>query len=612
MTSVLRGPASLLELHRRGVLEAVDVHVAARLAALAGETSDAATVALALCVRAVRQGSVVLDLTAVPGTVLPDDTADPTVSGVPLDWPLLADWRAALEGSPLVGTQEAAAPLHREGDLIWLDASWRQEVLVADDLLERSAGTVDVDPVALAGQLARLWPGSGPDDQRVAAAVCALSPVSVLGGGPGTGKTTTVSRLLVALSACSPSPLRIALAAPTGKAAARLAESVRRADPVLTHDEVTWLSGLSSSTLHRLLGARRGAGRYWHHRGNQLPYDVVVVDEASMVSLSMFARLLEALRPGARLVLVGDPDQLASVEAGAVLADLVAGAGPRTPDRADALAAALPVDPPAEVGVVSPGAALRNGVALLTRVRRYAHAGPVDQLAQAVRAGAVDQARAALDTDPLSFVEVPDHEVVPESVVRPVLVGQLRDVADAASAGDAEAALAALGRHRLLCAHRSGPRGVAWWTERVPRWLADDVGVVVRRDGRFAGQPLIAVSNDHDNGLWNGDTGVVVREDGELVAYFATGSAPARVPLGRLGDVRPMYAMTVHRAQGSQFDTVTVVLPPAASPLGTRQTVYTAVSRAQSVVTILGSSGAFAAALARPAQRASGLQARLR
>ena len=180
----------------------------------------------------------------------------------------------------------------------------------------------------------------------------------------------------------------------------------------------------------------------------------------------------------------------------------------------------------------------------------------------------------------------------------------------AAASGDVVGALEALGRHRLLCAHRSGPRGVSWWSERVPLWLRE--GLAPRRDGRFAGQPLLVRSNDYDNGLWNGDTGVVVDEGGELVGYFATGAAPKRVPLGRLGDVVPMYAMTVHRSQGSQFDSVTVVLPPATSPLGTRETIYTAVTRAESTLRVIGSDAAVRSAVDRPVQRASGLGARLR
>jgi len=601
VTLALRATGLLGDLNRVGVLSAADVHVAQRFGALSGEIDERALLALALAVRSVRAGSVVLDLASVSSTVRSED-------GDPVELPDLADWRAVLDASPLVG-----GPLHREGDLLWLHAYWRQEVFVADELLRRAVLPVDVDASKLRDALARLWPGAAPDDQRLAAAVCALAAVSVVGGGPGTGKTTTVARLLVALREASPAGLRVALAAPTGKAAARLRESMVRPDDVLTDDERSALAALPSSTLHRLLGVRRGSDRFWHDANNRLPYDVVVVDEASMVSLSMFAKLLEALRPDARLVLVGDPNQLVSVEAGAVLADLVGDEPPvRTSVRAAALAAVVPSDAAHGAAPESPGTALRDGIALLTQSRRFEGDGPIDLLARAIRAGEGEEVLARLrEGSVIEFVEVDDDQVVPGELLKPVMVAVARDVVAAASVGDAAGALAALDRHRLLCAHRDGPRGVRHWEQQVRTWLQRDGVIAPRRDGRYAGQPLLVTSNDYDNKLWNGDTGVVVQEGENLLSYFSTGGPPTRVPLGRLGDVRPMYVMTVHRAQGSQFDSVTVLLPPASSPLGTRETLYTAVSRAENKVRVLGSKAAVLTAVGHRAQRASGLRARL-
>jgi exodeoxyribonuclease V alpha subunit len=601
MTLALRAPGALRELNERGVLDAADVHVAQRLASLVGETDERCLLALALAVRGVRQGSVVLDLAEVPEQVRPEE-------GEALSWPSLEDWRAALSASALVGTA-----LHREDDLLWLDGYWRQEVFVAEELLGRAAVAPLVDSSRLGVALARLWPGSEPDDQRLAAAVCALSSVAVLCGGPGTGKTTTVARLLVALQESSPGPLRIALAAPTGKAAARLREAMIRPDPDdrLSTSEKEALATLPSSTLHRLLGVRRGSDRFWHDASNRLPYDVVVVDEASMVSLSMFAKLLEALRPGTRLILVGDPHQLVSVEAGAVLADLVGDdedAG-RTSERLAALASVVPADGPGVQVPASPGARLRDGVVGLTRTRRFEGEGPIDLLAQAIKGERPDEVLSLLRAGgPLELVEKEDDQPVPASVLRPVLLEVATAVIEAAAAGDAVGALQALDRHRLLCAHR---RDVRHWEQEVQSWLLRDGLISPRRDGRYAGQPLLVTSNDYDNRLWNGDTGVVVAEDGVLVAYFSTGGEPARVPLGRLGDVRPMHAMTVHRSQGSQFKSVTVLLPPATSPLGTRETLYTAVTRAEERVRVIGSAGGILTAVARRVHRASGLQSRL-
>jgi exodeoxyribonuclease V alpha subunit len=574
MTLALRADGKLRELNERGVLDASDVHVATRLSTLAAETDEKCVLALALAVRSVRHGSVVLDLGDVEKLIRAED-------GKPLTWPDLAGWRAALDGSALIG-----GPLHREGDLLWLDGYWRQEVFVAEQLRQRAAVKPVLDQDRLRSALARLWPGPEPDDQRAAAQVCASSSVAVLAGGPGTGKTTTVARMLVALKEAAPAdpPLRIALAAPTGKAAARLRESMMRADDRLSDAERTALAALPSSTLHRLLGVRRGSDRFWHDASNRLPYDVLVVDEASMVSLSMFAKLLEALRRDARLVLVGDPDQLVSVEAGAVLADIVD----------------------------EPGA-LRDGIAVLTKTHRFAGNGTIDLLAKAIRRGDENEVieRLQAGEPELEFVELDDDDAVPIDVLRPVLVEVATAVAKAAEAGDALEALQALDKHRLLCAHREGPRGVRHWEQQVQSWLLRDGLVSPRRDGRYAGQPLLVTSNDYDNKLWNGDTGVVVQEGDELVAYFSTGGLPTRVPLGRLGPVVPMQAMTVHRSQGSQFAAVTVLLPSATSPLQTRETLYTAVTRAENSVRVVGSVQAVRAAVATRVHRASGLQARL-
>ncbi|MDP9434837.1 MAG: ATP-binding domain-containing protein, partial [Actinomycetota bacterium] len=195
--------------------------------------------------------------------------------------------------------------------------------------------------------------------------------------------------------------------------------------------------------------------------------------------------------------------------------------------------------------------------------------------------------------------------------VRERALAQAAALVDAGRRCDAPAAVQALDAHRLLCAHRRGPRGVSHWTSQVQRWVVDELGVAPRRDGRYPGLPLLVTANDPDNRLWNGDTGVVLDRDGDLVVAFARGGTPYEVPLGRLADVRPLHAMTVHRSQGSQFAQVTVLLPPASSPLGTRETLYTAVTRATGQVHVVGSEQAVVAATERPVRRATGLQERL-
>jgi exodeoxyribonuclease V alpha subunit len=419
-----------------------------------------------------------------------------------------------------------------------------------------------------------------------------LRRLCVVGGGPGTGKTTTVTRILrlldeQAAAAGRQAPL-VALAAPTGRAAARLQQAVHEQALALDEPERTRLLELRASTLHRLLGWRPGsASRFRHDRGNQLPHDVVVVDETSMVSLTLMARLLEAVRAGSRLVLVGDPEQLASVEAGAVLGDVV---GPAADDQA-------------------PDGPLRSSIVVLRRGYRFA--GGILSLADAVRAGDADAALAVLRSGREDVRWVPADDAAGLGVVRAAAVSAGRGVVEAARAGNAEAALHALGAFRLLCAHRRGPAGVATWNAQVEGWVASEVGGL-GGDAWFPGRPLLVTENDQSLRLSNGDTGVVIaRPDGGVAAAFEREGGIVEISPTRLGAVDTVYALTVHRSQGSQLDEVAVLLPEEESRILTRELLYTAVTRARRRVTLCGSEASLRAGIEREAARASGLRGRL-
>jgi len=589
----LRSTGLLHVFNAAGVLSAADVHVAERLGRLGRENREEVLLAAALAVRGVRAGSVCIDLTQVRHT-LPDD--DSVVDSAALPWPEPPAWLDACAGSLLVaaGVQERWRPLRLVDGLLYLDRYWRQEQTVRAELDaadERPPPVVD--QAVLAASLARLFPGPAPDRQRLAAALVALRWTSVLAGGPGTGKTTTVARVL-ALLADQPGPaLRVALCAPTGKAAARLQEAVQAAAPGLGLPELT------ASTIHRLLGWRPDSrSRFRHDRTHHLPHDVVVVDETSMVSLTLMSRLLEAVRPDARLLLVGDPDQLASVEAGAVLGDLVARPAlqrPVDPRIVELVGADLEPGEAASAG-------LRNGVVRLHRVHR--HGDAIQALALAVRTGDGDEAVALLraGVPELSFQE--DDDV---GDLRQDVLAAARPLVAAARRGDAVEALAALDRHRLLCAHRRGPYGVGQWAERIGRWLVE--GIPAYGPGEdAAGRAVLVTTNDPELRIYNGDTGVVVAgPDGPRVA-FARPDQPLLLSPGRLRDLQTVHATTVHRSQGSQFDRVTVLLPPPESPLLTRELLYTALTRAQEHVRVIGTEQAVRAAVARPVVRASGLR----
>ena len=398
-------PDALRAFNEAGVLVAADVHVALRLAALAGEDDPAVTLAAALAVRGPRLGHVYVDLATARDTTVVD--VDEPVDVGALPWPAVDDWVARLAASPLVG-----GPLRLDDTRLYLDRYWREEQQLAADLrafAEAETGALDV--AALDDGLARLF-GGGDDDglQRLAAESAVRRRFAVVAGGPGTGKTTTVARIVALLAeqaaaAGAPPPL-VALAAPTGKAAARLEEAVHdEAAKLDVADEVrAALLGLEASTLHRLLGRRRGShSRFRHHRGNRLPHDVVVVDETSMVPLSLMARLVEAVRPEARLVLVGDPGQLSSIEAGAVLGDIVGDAGA---GRDAAVGPAAGRMPAATRLWPRPGSRRpRRGIVVLDRVHRFG--GGIAALASAVRGGDADRVIEVLASEPDGVTWVP-------------------------------------------------------------------------------------------------------------------------------------------------------------------------------------------------------------
>ena len=595
----------LADFHYAGVLAAADVHVARRLGALAREAADQVLLAAALAVRAVRLGSTCLELDRMREVAV-DEEHHVDVSTLP--WPDLDALLDALRRSPLVCGSAGATlrPLRLVetdgGPLLYLDRYWRQEQYVRRQLDDRALTRPPTDLDAVQRRIRVLFPdASVPDRQRIAVALAATRWTTILAGGPGTGKTTTVARLLALLDRPG---LRVALAAPTGKAAARLQESVREQAPGLGLP-----AELTAMTLHRLLGWRPDSKtRFRHDSANRLPYDVVVVDETSMVSLTMMARLLDAVRPDARLILVGDPDQLTSVDAGAVLADLVARPVRPVPDPALAhlVGADLAAgdDAPETVLDSQERARLANGVVRLTRGRRFG--GTIAQLAVAVRLGKADLALDLLRSGAkdVSFVEPADVEAVRQDVVS---CGQ--GVTEAAAGGDVELALTRLEEHRLLCAHRHGPYGVTEWDRRASAWMTTVGRAPEQRHWHwYPGQPLLVTKNDHEARIYNGDTGVVVDTGGGLVAAFSRGATPVLLPVGRLADVQTVYAMTIHRSQGSQYETVSVVLPPTASSLLTRELLYTAITRARSHVRVLGTAETVRAAIDRHVLRASGLR----
>ena len=649
--AVARPPTVLAPFVDADLLGPAEVHTAAALTRLHGDDQPEVLLAAALAVRAPRRQHVCVDLADVHRLV--GDDRDPQAAAA-LPWPDPQQWRQRLHDSPLVAVRAAdelappddrgsdVAPLTLAGDRLYLDRLWRYERRVAGQLVARAIRPVDrVDTEVLRDGLAHAFPGTPPDQQRRAAATAVLRHLAVVAGGPGTGKTTTVAQVLVLLDAqarargqAQPS---VALAAPTGKAAARLTGSLREAagrlDPQGADPALTRLRTAEASTLHALLGPRPGhRSRFRHDRSDPLPHDVIVVDETSMVSLALIAKLLEALRRDARLVLLGDPEQLASVEAGSVLGDVVGDLGRRPLSiPASALAeSVLPADdlpphpdvrPDADTtaadddtaAAASPG--IDDAIVVLERVHRFDADSGIAAVAGAVQRGDADATVAALRAADDVVWHEGDVDAIDLSPVRREVVAAAAHVLDAAAQGDPAGALAGLDQLRVLCAHRDGSAGVRGWVERIEGWLAADVPEHPLRGRTYVGRPLLITANDRRLRLANGDVGVVVRGDDDrpLVALPAPdGHGVRTLAPGRLPAAETVHAMTVHKSQGSQFAHVVMVLPDERSPLLTRELFYTGLTRGQRRATVVGSEAAVRRAVTTRAVRASGLADALR
>ncbi len=619
--------------NRAGVLAPADVHVARRLGRLGGDNNEFVALAAAFAVRAPRLGHVRADLQSV--RTVAEGAGEDETGLDDLPWPEPEQWISQVSASPLVAVGDddpAVAPLRLIGSALYLDRFWRDERELAADLLARASSErlIDgrpLDRAWLRAAIDRLFTGDddGDAEQRWAIAAAALRGLTVIAGGPGTGKTTTVAKLIGLLGeeACASGaqlPL-VALAAPTGKAANRMQEAVRAAAEGLDLSSAMAerLGSLQASTVHRLLRPRPdNASRFRYHRRNRLPHDLVIVDETSMLSLWLMARLVEAVREDARLVLVGDAEQLASVEAGAVLGDVVgpASSGLRmrrsSSERlAVVTGAPLPTEP-----VPPKGSAIGDGIVVLRTNHRFS--GVLVDLAEAIRRGdangALDALAAGADADGqgagLQWLPTRDDGAEPEQLapIRRLAVAAGTEVVEAARTGDGKAALAALAGWRILCAHRRGPRGVATWNARVAQWLTEEIDDYSTDGEWYVGRPVIVTANDYSLRLFNGDTGVLVARE---PAGFVTAFEQAVVSPSRLSDVETAYAMTVHKAQGSEFDRVAVVLPQPTSRILTRELLYTAVTRARRQLLLAASAESVRAAIARPIARASGLTERL-
>ena len=463
---------------------------------------------------------------------------------------------------------------------------------------------------------AERFPGR-PDWQKVAVALAILRRLAIISGGPGTGKTTTIVNLLICLLEQDPE-CRIALAAPTGKAAARMLDAIRAQSAALP-PEIVARFPRDPFTTHRLLGMLP-SGEFRHHAGNPLPIDVLVVDEASMLDLALATRLFEAVPDGARVILLGDKDQLAAVEAGAVFSEICA-----DPTLSMAMRECLAELTGTGVERIVPPTAnaatpLHDSVVWFHENFRFAPDSGIGRLAAEINAGDAEHALAWLRSRTDSSVTwLEDATRVPQGATMTHAHDAYAAYLDAVSSAptDRVAIFGAFARFRVLCAERQGPRGVSGINEALERWFREALAHPDDPGPRFPwypGRPVMVLRNEYVLKLFNGDVGIVLPDaNGDLMVHFADAEGTFRaIAPARLPEHDTAFAMTVHKAQGSEFDEVMLILPAQRSRVVARELLYTAVTRARQRVVIVGDAEVLARGIDTRTSRHSGLIERMR
>jgi len=669
-----------------GWLRALDRSFAAFLAQKAPEADPLLVLGAALASHQLGRGHACLDLQAAladAGLALsmpPEGAARAAEDAAPITAPsallagvTLARWTKALTHPALVGDGPGATPLVRIGSRLYLRRYWQYEQSVRAAIGERVARpTAAAAPemrAALAAALDVLFPhrdGAAADWQKIACALAARQHFGIVTGGPGTGKTTTVVRLLavlqhLALAGGESRRLRIRLAAPTGKAAARLNESIAGAVARLPLEGLADPAAVRAAiptevtTVHRLLGSRPDTRHFRHDARNPLALDLLVIDEASMLDLEMMAAVFAALPPHAPLILLGDKDQLASVEAGAVLGDLCqrADAGHYSAETAAWLEAVTGELLEPELCDAA-GSPLDQAVVKLRISHRFSAASGIGKLAEAVNAGDAGAVRRVFDR---GHADLSQQRSLDDAALRRLVVDGAPEGFAGQGAGRVEGGkavpppagyrhylarmsqgkpgidapqadfdawarevLAAYGQFQLLCALRSGPQGVAGLNQRIAGLLRAEGLLEADHGGWYPGRPVLVTRNDYGLGLMNGDVGVTLampawvpgeqRPRWTLRVAFAAGDGQGGIRWvlpSRLRAVETVFAMTVHKSQGSEFAHAALLLPERASPVLTRELVYTGITRARHWFTLVAAPEVMQGAVRKRVERVGGL-----
>lgn len=590
----------------------LDIQFARVLERLSGKGAAEVFMAAALASSSCREGHICLNLSSMAGKTIGEGKEA-------LSLPELQPWLKILRQSPVIGKPGDFRPLILEETRLYLYRYWDYERKLAQILTAMAESEVlGIDAPLLGDGLRRLFPEKEDDGvnwQKVAAFASVWKRLCLISGGPGTGKTFTVAKIIALhLEQSKGKPLRIALTSPTGKAAARLRESIHEAKGKLDcPKDIIEAIPEEASTIHRLLGAMPGSPYFRHNRENPLPVDLLVVDESSMVDLALLSKLAQAIPEGARLVLLGDKDQLASVEAGAVLGD-ICDAGQVHVFSAPFGQAYKKItgEELGECVRANGSRSMQDSIVELRRSYRFGPQSGIGAVSRAVNEGDGDRALALVKKGgfpDISWKDLPQ----PEALGRAVKDHLRRGFSYLKALSPAEA-LGRFGEFRILSPLREGPYGICSINLLVEEILEEE-GLIRKDRPWYRGRPILITKNDYQLRLFNGDVGIILpdpQNQEELRAFFPSDEGTLRsLPPLRLPAHETVYAMTVHKSQGSEFDRVLILLPSRDTLLLTRELIYTGITRAKQRVEIWGKEDIFRAAVSRRIERTSGLRDRL-